>query len=84
MAELSLFGVKMIMVPLGVAAFDHQYFNAVEMEDDSHILLSEAEVREHLITGIHQLEKVARPEAILGNDGRQYISHVLLQEVFAK
>lgn len=41
MAEMDLFFIRMIMVPLDVASFDHQFYNAREIEDEQHILIRE-------------------------------------------
>lgn len=46
LAECALFGLRIIMVPLGISSFNHQYYNAVvyQKQHPEHILLPENEL----------------------------------------
>jgi len=46
LAECELFGLRIIMVPLGISSFNHQHINAVEYQkkNPEHVLLGESEL----------------------------------------
>lgn len=48
LAECELFGLRIIMIPLGISSFNHQYVNAVEYQNinPEHIVLSESRLSE--------------------------------------
>ena len=49
LAEIDVFGVKKIIIPLPQAAKNHQYWNAREYENNGDILLEQSQIQ-HLKT----------------------------------
>jgi UDP-N-acetylglucosamine--N-acetylmuramyl-(pentapeptide) pyrophosphoryl-undecaprenol N-acetylglucosamine transferase len=63
LAECELFGLRIVMVPLGISSFDHQYHNAVEYRkiNPGHVLLTESELAdlEKVIESLKDFRKVS-------------------------
>lgn len=64
LAECELFGLRIIMVPLGISSFNHQYVNAVVYQrnhPDHHILLPENELGQlnEVLDSLKQVRKTS-------------------------
>lgn len=58
MSEMSLFGIKMLMIPLEVASFNHQYYNALEFQKYGHTILSERSlITEEFVRSLTELSQ---------------------------
>lgn len=76
LAECELFGLRIIMVPLGISSFNHQYLNAIEYQklNPEHIILTESRLSE-LGTVLRSLENFRKRG--YGTDMKSAIDRVI-------
>ena len=76
LAECDVFGLRIIMVPLGISSFNHQYLNAIasQKRNPQHILLEESRLSE-LGAILHSLENYQKSG--YGTDTKSAIDSVI-------
>ncbi len=85
LSECALFGLRMIMIPLGIASFNHQYYNALayQNKDSNHILLPEMDLVDliKILSRLQEYKKSQYSDAENSkNQALQIISGFLLGE----